>query len=503
MNPVSNNIKKIWQAACLPKFLFVFIVVWTAVVMFGTISFGDLSGYDDAAYTHEAKTMVQSGDWWTMSLNGNPDFDKPPLFIWLLAISFKIFGATDFAAKVPGVLLGWATVVLVYFLAKEMLSNEPENSSAGEDAASRGEWLPILSMLSLATTQYFLKYSSHAMTDVPFTFFFTLSVYFYVRSLKNDYFLLLSGIATGLAMLTRSPMGLFPLAIIASHLVFTRRLKLLFSFNFAGCVVFALLIPATWFLREYNLFGDVFVNRHFGNFLAHSEGAANPRTGWQQFLWYFEYLFLIVKLYFPWFPLMFYGLFLAVRKARQSRFSAPVETLLIIWFFVVLVPFSLAESKVLRYILPVFPALSILSAYGLYSLLSIKRLPKFAQITVLLLTLAAFIAVAFPNYELRAGDMRMLAPISDAATAPGEKVVLYTSGELQANFQTQLLWYGNRLCTHLKDLREVEALLADRKQAVVIMDKSSFAQFTSQNKLKITILGESEKFVCFRRASDD
>ncbi len=503
MNPVSNNIKKIWQAACLPKFLFVFIAVWTAVVMFGTIPFGDLSGYDDTAYTHEAKTMLQTGDWWTMSLNGNPDFDKPPLFIWLLALSFKIFGATDFAAKVPGVLLGWATVVLVYFLAKEMLSYEPENSSAGEDAASRREWLPVLSMLSMATTQYFLKYSSHAMTDVPFTFFFTLAVYFYVRSRKNSYFLLAGGIATGLATLTRSPMGLFPLAIIVLHFIFTRRLKLLFSFNFAGCVVFALLITATWFLREYSLFGDVFVNRHFGNFLDHSASIAKPRTDWQQFLWYFEYLFLIVKLYFPWFPLMFYGLFLAFRKAQQSRFSAPVETLLIIWFFVVLLPFSSAESKVLRYILPVFPAFAILSAYGLHRLLSTKRLPKFAQITFLLLTLAAFIAVAFPNYELRAGDMRSLAPISDAATVQGEKVVLYTSGEFQANYQTQLLWYGERLCIISRDLKEVAALLTDKKQTVVVMDKPSYAQLTTQNKLKITILGESEKFVCFRRDSGD
>ncbi len=503
MSLVVNYIKKIWQAACLPKFLFVFLAIWTAVVMFGTIPFGDLSGYDDTAYTHEAKTMVQSGDWWTMSLNGNPDFDKPPLFIWLVAISFKIFGATDFAAKVPSVLLGWATVALVYFLAKEMLSNEPENDLDSENSASRRDWLPVFSMLSMATTQYFLKYSSHAMTDVPFTFFFTLAVYFYVRSRKNSYFLLAGGIATGLATLTRSPMGLFPLAIIALHLVFTRRLKLLFSFNFAGCLFFAALIPATWFLREYSLFGDVFINRHFGNFLAHSGGAANPQTGWQQFLWYFEYLFLIVKLYFPWFPLMFYGLFLAVRKARQSRFSAPVETLLIIWFFVVLIPFSLAESKVLRYILPVFPAFAILSAYALTNLLSPKHLSKFSQAAVLLLALAAFVTVGFPNYLVRAGDMRSLAPITDAATAPNEKILLYTSGEYQWNYQTQLLWYGNRLCTMIKDLREVENILSLNKQTVVIMDKPSFAEFTSQYKLKIRVIGESEKFICFRLASTD
>jgi len=114
-----------------------------------------------------------------------------------------------------------------------------------------------------------------------------------------------------------------------------------------------------------------------------------------------------------------------------------------------LIPFSLAESKVLRYILPVFPAFAILSAYALHRLLTPQRLPKFAQIAVLLLSLAGFITLAFPNYEIRGGDMRALAPVSDAATAPGEKVVLYTSGEYQWNYGTQLIWYGNRLCTHL------------------------------------------------------
>ena len=102
MNRFTHKLKTIWQQAGLPKFLFFFIAVWTAVVILGGLPFGDLSGYDDAAYAHEAKVMAQSGDWWTMSLNGNPDFDKPPLYIWLVALAFKFFGATDLVAKFPG-----------------------------------------------------------------------------------------------------------------------------------------------------------------------------------------------------------------------------------------------------------------------------------------------------------------------------------------------------------------------------------------------------------------
>lgn len=502
MSFVTKNIKKIGQIVCQPEFLFIFVAAWSAILMFGTIPFGDLSGYDDAAYAHEARAMTQSGDWWTMSLNGERDFDKPPLFIWLVAISFKLFGTTDFAAKIPGVLCGWATIFLVYFLAKELFSNEAREFPILE-YNSQSKWIPVLSMLSLATTQYFLKYSSHAMTDVPFTFFFTLAVYFYVRSWKNKVFLLASGIAIGLATLTRSPMGLFPLGIIVAHLVFNERAKSLFSFYFLGSVLLAVAIPAIWFLVEFNLYGELFLSAHFANVLGHSASAEHQRSAWQQFLWHFEYLFLILKLYLPWFPLMFYGIFLAFRKIRQNLFSARVETLLIIWVLVVLLPFSLAESKVLRYILPVFPAFAILSATALYQLLKPKLLPKFAQIAVLLLTVGIVFLVIFPNYQIRAGDMRSLAPMTDAAAAPHEKVVLYTSGEFQWNYRTQLIWYGNRLCRHLKDLNEVANLLSENTQTVVIMDKTSFADFSKGSKFNFEILSESEKFVAFRRAVGD
>ncbi|MDQ6785670.1 MAG: glycosyltransferase family 39 protein [Acidobacteriota bacterium] len=494
MNRAANYTKKIWQRLETPEFLFFFVAVWTAIVMLGGIGYGDLSGYDDAAYAHEAKTMLQTNDWWTMNLNGAPDFDKPPLFIWLLVVSFKIFGANDFAAKIPGVLLGWATIVLVYFLAREIFADAPEDSAARK-------WLPVLSMLSLATTQYFLKYSSHAMTDVPFAFFFTLSVYLYVSALKNNFFLLASGAAIGLATLVRSPMGLFPLGIIVIHLIFIRRFKLLFSVHFVGCLLLAALLPATWYWREYNLYGDVFITRHFANILGHSASAQAARTAWQQFLWYFEYFFLIVKLYFPWFPLMFYGLFLAARKVRNNFAlveNSAAEILLIVWIVVILVPFSLAESKVLRYILPVFPAFAVLSAYALCNLLSLRRLQNFARLAVLLLALAELITTAFPNYLTRAGDMRAIAPISDAATESNEKVLLYTSGEYQANYQTQLLWYGSHLCVHLKDLNEVEKYLSGKRRTIAVMDKPSFAEFAKQTGANIKILSETENFVCFR-----
>ena len=63
-------------------------------------------------------------------------------------------------------------------------------------------------------TQYFMKYARHVMTDVPFTFFFLLAIFFYVKGLKQLRYLVLCGVAIGLSILTRSVIGFIPLGII-------------------------------------------------------------------------------------------------------------------------------------------------------------------------------------------------------------------------------------------------------------------------------------------------
>src|SRR5258706_15997006 len=109
---------------------------------------------------------------------------------------------------------------------------------------------------------------------------------------------------------------------------------------------------------------------------------------------------------------MFYGIYLAIRKA--TRYAVPVETLLMIWIGVVIIPFSVAESKVLRYILPVFPAFSLLCATSLITLLSRRHLLNFARAASMILAVAAVAIVAVPNYKIRGGGMRGIAPSPDA-----------------------------------------------------------------------------------------
>jgi len=135
---------------------FLILALLSALLLFPSLHRRGLAGYDDAVYAHEGKEMVRTGDWWNIRFNGNLNFEYPPLFLWLEAGSFKLFGVNDAAAKFPSALLGFGTIVLVYFLTLELTGQR---------------WLSLLAMLVLTSTQFFLKNAAHAMTDVPFTFF--------------------------------------------------------------------------------------------------------------------------------------------------------------------------------------------------------------------------------------------------------------------------------------------------------------------------------------------
>lgn len=482
--PGTNKLSSLLRFAGTPRFLVVFIAIWAAVVLFSGIGYGDLSGYDDAVYAHEAREMVQSGDVWTLHLNGQPDFDKPPLFIWLVALSFKIFGISDTSAKVPGALLGWATVLLVYFLTKELYGEDKTDETTRE-------WLPVLSMLCMATTQYFLKNAGHVMTDVPFTFFFTAAIYFYVRGLRNGIYLCAAGIGAGLSLLTRSPVGVFPAVIIFIDVVINRRFKTIRSSGFLGFVILSIAIPAAWYIAEYRLFGELFITRHFGNIAEHSQGQT-LRSGPQQLFWYFEYFFLIVRLYIPWFPLMFYGIYLAVNKGITRSIRA--EALIFIWLFVTIVPLSFAESKVLRYILPAFPAFSVLAATSLLHMFSRERLSRFSQVIFAILSVAALFVIFQPHYKLRAVDMRGIARITDSATLPGENILLFTGGDLKWDVQNQLLWYGHRNTVLIDKLANIET----SGTGVVVMDRPTFDSMQDRPAHNVELLGESPNYVCYR-----
>ncbi len=449
------------------------ITFLAATLLLANLHIGGLSGYDDAFYAHEGRRMLASGDWWNVRFNGNLNFEYPPLFIWLEAASFFVFGISDFAAKLPSALLGLLTISLVFLLAKEL---------------SEDFWLPVISAWILMLSQYFMKYAMHAMTDVPFVFFFTLAVFAYVKALKKPHYFIVCGIAAALGIMTRSAIGLLPLAVIFFHLIVTKRFDSLRRPQFWAGLALASAIPAAWYIPQYQAHGTRFLTEHFA-FITGKVASGKPFDLLTFLRGLVEYPYLLVKLYEPWIWLMLFGLFVHAKRAIRERYSASI--LLCLWVGFVIVPFSLAEAKVLRYVLAAFPAFSVLAATPLSGWLEKVKNKKNIAIVV------------FPNPRFRAEEMMKMSPTIQANVPENRRLVFYTGKDTKYDFHNQLLWYANRFTEQLNDEQRLQEKLYSNENLVFVMDKPNFQPLAADPRLRIKTLAETENFVCFEINAPD
>jgi 4-amino-4-deoxy-L-arabinose transferase-like glycosyltransferase len=406
------------------------------------------------------------------------NFEYPPLFIWMEAASMKVWGVSDFAAKFPAAVCGLLTILLTFGIVSRYTNDL---------------WMPVTAAWVLMLSQYFLKYSMHAMTDIPFTFLFTLAVYFYASSERRPWQLLLCGVAIGLAILTRSILGLLPAGVIAGHCIWIRRR---FPIAFvAGGAAMAILLPAVWYIGESRQYADQFWTQHL-SFISAKAVSPQARGAWEFVRGLAEYPWLLLRLYWPWLPLMLAGLVTASRKMFRERDK--LSSLIVIWALVVMIPFSLADAKVLRYILPVFPAFAILTAIPLSGWIAgLNQRPRFVPVYWGFVAVVILIAL-FQSPQVRAEEMSTLAPIVDRATPSGERVLIYTHGEPRYDYVNQLLWYSNRFSEHLADADALRTKLLSAGGRTFVADKAAYGEIVAGSGAKLAILGESENFVCFR-----
>jgi 4-amino-4-deoxy-L-arabinose transferase-like glycosyltransferase len=460
---------------------FCLIAVMSLLVLFAKLGQGDLGGYDAAVYAHEGKQMLATGQWWTVYLNGQPDFDKPPLFVWLEALSMMVFGVSDFAARFPSALLGFGSILLIFFIARELTTSY---------------WLPVWAMMILFSTQVFMKFAMRAMTDVPFAFFFALALFFYLKGLKRNRHFIWFGVAVSLAILTRSILGLIPLGVVLAHLVITGRGRLLRSKHFIAGTLIAIGLPLVWFISQYQMHGSGFLALHF-SFTFDNLPLTNGKRAGQFGAGLFQYPLFLLEAYWPWLPLMIVGLWKQSKKMIEERDST--GSLLVIWVLAVIVPFSLAEFKWLRYIMPVFPAFAILAAIPLNEWIAERRRTFFLKAAYAVLCVVMVGMAVNPKYRVRPEEMRRLAPIAEAATAPGRRILLYTERAPRDAHLFQIIWYANRHCELLSDADEAIARLRGGPDAAVIMDKEVFRRSIGAANSNVQVLGETEGFVCWTK----
>ena len=320
-----------------------FLLVLTSILYLVALGSHGLLDPDEGRYSEIPREMIESGDFITPRLNYVAYFEKPVLHYWLTALSFKALGQNEFAARFWPAVLAIAGVFVTYWLANRM---------NGPRAAFLSSWI-------LATSLVYFAIGQINITDMPLSFFITLSLAgFWMGHRRDRRYYLLFYLGMALATLTKGLIGIvLPAGVVFWWIVMTRKLSVIREALYLPGIVVFFLTATPWFvlvcLENPDFFDFFFVQEHFLRYTTKIHDRFEP-------CWWF--IPIIIVGFIPWTGFL-PG---AVSGALPSSLARPTHQyrgnlFLLLWFGIIFIFFSLSSSKLIPYIIPVMPPLAILA----------------------------------------------------------------------------------------------------------------------------------------------
>ena len=309
-------------------------------------------------YAESAREMIERGDWLTPYYNGEPRFDKPVLYYWLVAASYVAAGPSPGAARAPAALAGVGLVLVTFFCARRWYDG-PTALLAGLIGATSAGIVATGPTGAPGSAPRISRDALHswaalvALLDDP------------RRQLdprQRRAWLLLAGLAAAGAFLVKGPVGpaLVVLVVLPLLALDWRRhgaVLRVTAFDCAlACAAF-LVVALPWYVAMAAEHGLGYLERFFlaenlDRFTTDRYNAPRPA-------WY--YLPIVAGGLLPWSPFMILWV-RALRRARRDRTVDSRALRLAIWACAPLAFYTLSVGKQPRYILPLLAPLAILLA---------------------------------------------------------------------------------------------------------------------------------------------
>ncbi len=327
-----------------------------------------ITDLDEGLYVAAAREMALTGDWVTPRVNGTPFYEKPPLLYWLSSAALRAFGRSEWAVRLPSAIAATLTLLAVFAFGRRYL---------GGRAA-------LFAALALALAPLTVASARLATTDAMLVLAVTCSLFAAHRAREVSgaaslrWSLVSFGLA-GLASLAKGAAGCLTVpAVLLAYDLIVRRVGIRRLLRSAaslralwGLALFAG-IMAPWHVAAWKANGSAFVQeylvrQHIGRFQGGDTAHHAP-------VWFYVPGFLIG--FFPW------SLF-SIAELRPERRAVSLKPgqepevkpgeadaaalqartlgFLRCWFTVVVLLFSLGGSKLISYILPMYPAAALLA----------------------------------------------------------------------------------------------------------------------------------------------
>ena len=311
---------------------------WLVAIISIMIIFFNLGGIplldpDEPVYAETPKEMFIFDEFVSPRIFGEYWYDKQPMYYWLVAASYKIFGITEFAARFPSAILAVACTLVVYLSGRRLFTER-----AG-----------LVGALVLTTSIEFFYLGKAAVTDMTLLLCLTISLLAFIE--KRYY---LAYLFAALATVTKGPIGLlFPGAIVFSYILVTRQWSLIAKMKIPTGLLLYMIIALPWYVMMYSMHGSAFIDTFLGfHNLTRFTSPEHPEA----VLWYY-YIPVLMLGFFPWTAIMLQSMWHSLTKSRQDWNGL---VFLNIWAVVIFVFFTISQTKLVSYILPMYPPLAMI-----------------------------------------------------------------------------------------------------------------------------------------------
>ena len=307
---------------------------------------------DEGVNAEAAREMQESGTWVIPTFNRELRTAKPVMLYWLQKVSYAAFGVSEWSARLPSVLAGWLTILLTYELARRLF----------------GRPTGLLAGVVLATAIEFCALSHAATPDATLLLFtvLTYTVFWFGHENGGRWWWVPTGAAAGLAVLTKGLVGLaLPGLVVLLYFAWNRELGRLLDRRLLWGLAAGLMVAGPWYGLVASETRGVWVKEFFLN--EHLRRARTPMEDHGGTIFYHAAALLV--LFAPWSVFVGGALWSGVKGCWRGALPAASVApglrpyrFLICWFGSYLVFFSLVSTKLPNYVLPLYPALAILTA---------------------------------------------------------------------------------------------------------------------------------------------
>ncbi len=327
----------------------------TAILYFLNLGANAIWTANEGFYAEAVREMLESGDWINLSYNYEPRYNKPPFLYWLMAASASVFGLSEWALRLPGVLAGLLAGWITYRIGYRTHSHR----------------LGIWAVFALLLSFQFVINTRNATPEIVLCATILLSLFGFLRGYQTAQirYWLLGYLALGLAVLTKGyPFFVFVGSITGLFLLLETRGRwpelgpVIRRSGWWWGLPLAVGIGMSWTAYMYWQDGAAFAQVFHHETLDRALNTERGALKWKDLTFYID---AIAWGFLPYSLPVFIGLgYLALRRFRDVR-ESPALRFSIAWIAVAYVLFTIARGKIPTYFIQAHPGLALFTAYML------------------------------------------------------------------------------------------------------------------------------------------